>query len=136
MYRCSEFTKNPRGKLDVVVEQGIDMKIIEGNAFKEYEPIMEFEISDQRIQFDQTPKKNTKAKSTAGDVKSWTENNLLFNTYNIGDVIRVRFYERRADGVLTLIGTDTRDLSSLLLVDSEFEAANNAKGSSDDGDAP
>lgn len=49
MYRCTEFTKNPRGKLDCIVEQGIDMKIIEGSAFKEYDPIMEFEIGDQRI---------------------------------------------------------------------------------------
>ena len=121
MYRCSEFTKNPRGKLDLAIEQGINMQIMDDKEYKDYDPIMEFEISNQRIQFDHTPRKNTKAKSTAGDVKGWTENQIFFNLYNVRDVIRIRFYERRKDGVLSLLGTETRDLTSLVLVDSDFE---------------
>ncbi len=69
----------PRGKLEVILVKGTDLKYREEN----FRPVMEFRIGNQRVLIDE-------------DVKalkaSWRHNLIEFETHSQWDMLEIRFF--------------------------------------------
>jgi hypothetical protein len=89
MYRASEFTKQPRGKLELELDSA------SGVQYKndDYNPIMEFILSDQRILVDEPLQLRKTKMNQESEFKRWgKEKKLEFKTENIHEAIQVNFY--------------------------------------------
>jgi hypothetical protein len=112
MYRCSEFTASPQGKLHLTLDQGIAMK----NKKDEYQPRMEFILNNQRIWVDEELVTKKKLFKDEGEFKRWNlERSLTLESNSVSDCLIIKFYDLREDD-LVLLGCEYVELSALLLV--------------------
>ena len=99
MYRGSEFTKNPRGRLHLSVQNTSNEKI----DFR-----IEFKLGNQRI----CPLLKIKdANDDIKKLKEFTKNTSILDTYNVYETLTIEFIS--LDG--NLIGQEFRDISALVL---------------------
>jgi hypothetical protein len=103
MYRCSEFTKNPRGKLCLTLL----------NTNKDLDYTVEFCLNNQRVQ----PDLMLKDLNIDKKVKEFAQNKTSLHTYSTKDVLIIKIMDLSGQ----IIGYEYRDISSLYLTNSDVQ---------------
>ena len=112
MYRCSDFTASPQGKLFLTLDKGIAMKV----KTEEYQPRLEFILDKQRIWVDEELQTRKKMFKDEGEYKRWNQQkSFALETNSVSDCLIVKFYDMRGSE-LVLLGCEYMDVSALLLV--------------------
>lgn len=120
MYRASEFTKAPQGKLE--------MTLVSSRAARfekeDYSPLMEFSIGDQRVFVDEELQMRKDQMNQESEFRRWEQQgHLALYTTQPKDVLAIKFFtpkKNKDDGELekgeyTLQGCEMFDLSALVL---------------------
>jgi hypothetical protein len=102
MYRCSDFTISPQGKLFLTLDKGVGMK----NKQDQYQPRMEIILNNQRIWIDEELQTKKKMFKDEGEYKKWDKQaKLKLDTRSVSDCLIIKFYDLR-DGELVLLGCE------------------------------
>ena len=127
MYRASEFTKAPVGQLDLQLESAEGLFLFQKDQEqKEYNPIMVFELGQQRLLVDEQLQIRKTQTNSQSKFKRWlVQKQLKLNTYSIYDALIIKFMNRvtdeNGDVQNVLLGTEVYDISSLVLNLQAFE---------------
>jgi hypothetical protein len=124
MYRCSELTKEPRGRLDLSLKEAIGLtNLSAGRESTECQPSVEFILNNQRVLIKSKLREADK-NGQRSQTRAWEANRACIDTYTTLDVLQINFYD---DLTGSLLGCEYRDVSALWLTNKILKG-NKTKG--------
>lgn len=78
-YRYSKFTRVPRGKLEIILVKGLDLKF----QNESFAPVLEFRVGSQRVLIDEQIQKSS---------VTWKHRLIEFETQSQWDTLDIRFF--------------------------------------------